>query len=106
MIRVFSESPPASNPAACALGVKGPKKLAHQRNPQAKRPIFAKRDTKEHKKGTRTRKHKGQATTVNIANLRKLVELPDVVDALVEAKHLVAREVRTRGRARGDAMEV
>ena len=88
------------------MGVKGLKKLAHQRNPQAKRPIFAKRDTKEHKKGTRTRKHKGQATTVNIANLRKLVVLPDDVDALVEAKHLVAREVRTRGRARGDAMEV
>ena len=89
------------------MGVKGLKKLAHQRNPQAKRPIFAKRDTKEHKKGTRTRKHKGQATTVNIKNLRKYIELPDDVLAdLVEAKQLVAREVRTRGRARGDAMEV
>ena len=88
------------------MGVKGLKKLAHQRNPQAKRPIFAKRDTKEHKKGTRTRKHKGQATTVNIKNLRKYIELPETYHRSAEAKQLVAREVRTRGRARGDAMEV
>ena len=32
------------------MGVKGLKKLAHQKAAQCKRPIFKKRDTREHKK--------------------------------------------------------
>ncbi len=79
---------------------------AHNREKGCKKAIFAKRDTKEHKKGVRTRKHKGQSSTVNIKHLKKHLRFALPEDAeMVEAKAAVALELRQRGRGRRAALE-
>ena len=83
------------------MGVKSLVKQSDTFNPKVQKHRYAKRDTKEHKKGKRTNKHKGGSQTVNIRHLGKIAgmrtprELKNVI-----AKAATMTELRQRGNLR------